>query len=61
MRALRKTIRKDSENLFIVIHGLGSHYAYNYRYPASFDHFQPSDEKNIIQPNLKELKQQYIY
>lgn len=38
----KKIITSDEKKQFIVIHTLGSHYNYMYRYPQSFDHFKPS-------------------
>ncbi|MBX6360604.1 MAG: phosphoethanolamine transferase [Acidobacterium ailaaui] len=48
---LNSVLAKDTlSNLFIVIHMLGSHYNYSYRYPKSFSIFNPSDCKKIIDP-----------
>lgn len=33
---------KGNEKKFIVIHTMGSHFNYSYRYPAGFDSFQPA-------------------
>ncbi len=33
---------KDEDKLLIVLHTLGSHYKYSYRYPEQFDVFKPS-------------------
>lgn len=60
MDDLKNVLKDDKNNLFIVIHTLGSHFAYNYRYPESFDRFRPSDGKFVLQPNKKTLKQIYI-
>lgn len=37
-----KILAKNENKQFIVIHTLGSHFRYNYRYPALFDKFRPS-------------------
>jgi glucan phosphoethanolaminetransferase (alkaline phosphatase superfamily) len=34
----------SKENLFIVVHTIGSHWNYAHRYPKAFDYFQPSGD-----------------
>jgi glucan phosphoethanolaminetransferase (alkaline phosphatase superfamily) len=40
--ALTDVVGQSSGNLFIVLHTMGSHEKYVYRYPPTFDHFLPS-------------------
>jgi glucan phosphoethanolaminetransferase (alkaline phosphatase superfamily) len=40
--ALSQAIEESSTDLFVVLHTMGSHGKYAYRYPPSFDRFQPS-------------------
>lgn len=60
MAKLKSIINSDTGNLFIVLHTLGSHFAYNFRYPENYDYFRPSEGKKVLQPNDKNLKQIYI-
>jgi glucan phosphoethanolaminetransferase (alkaline phosphatase superfamily) len=39
---LDEVLAKNDSKALIVIHTLGSHFRYNYRYPASFETFKPS-------------------
>lgn len=39
---LDKILEKNEQKQFIVIHTLGSHFRYNFRYPESFNKFKPS-------------------
>ncbi|MDR2621285.1 MAG: phosphoethanolamine transferase [Dysgonamonadaceae bacterium] len=39
---LDEVLAKNDSKALIVIHTLGSHFRYNYRYPASFEVFKPS-------------------
>jgi len=39
---LREAVASSSRDLFIVLHMMGSHTAYDYRYPASFARFIPT-------------------
>ena len=41
LEPLRKALQSPARNLFIVLHMMGSHIAYNFRYPPSFKRFQP--------------------
>ena len=40
--ALQRSITESSQNLFIVLHTMGSHGKYGFRYPEKFDRYQPS-------------------
>lgn len=37
-----EVLAKDEKKVLIVMHTLGSHFRYNFRYPESFNRFQPS-------------------
>ncbi len=39
---LREILDKKEQKQFIILHTIGSHYRYNYRYPKSFEKFTPS-------------------
>jgi len=39
---LRDALHDSTSDLFIVLHMMGSHLGYDYRYPASFKHFRPT-------------------
>jgi glucan phosphoethanolaminetransferase (alkaline phosphatase superfamily) len=39
---LDEVLAKNDSKALIIIHTLGSHFRYNYRYPASFEAFKPS-------------------
>lgn len=60
MSYLKQVVKEDTSNLFIIIHTLGSHFAYNFRYPANYNYFHPSEGKKILQPDNKSLKEVYI-
>ncbi|MBF0457459.1 MAG: phosphoethanolamine transferase [Nitrospirae bacterium] len=58
---LKKIISESKSNkLFIVLHTIGNHYRYDFRYPAEFDVFKPSmkgrDDVRINDPASKEIK-----
>lgn len=57
---LKDIIEKDTGNLFIIIHSMGSHFAYNQRYPDNYNYFRPSGGKKLFQSGLSSLKQEYI-
>jgi len=40
--ALQRSIAESSQNLFVVLHTMGSHGKYGFRYPEKFDRYQPS-------------------
>ncbi|MDR3218605.1 MAG: phosphoethanolamine transferase [Dysgonamonadaceae bacterium] len=58
---LEEVLKKDEKKVFIVLHTLGSHFRYNFRYPGEFEVFQPCLEGafdyNLISPKNK---QQFI-
>lgn len=39
---LKNAINKDAKKKFIVIHSMGSHFNYSYRYPKDFEFFKPA-------------------
>lgn len=41
--ALAKALRSTRGNLFVVLHMLGSHDYYDFRYPPAFAHFKPTE------------------
>ncbi len=43
---------KKSEKRFFVIHTLGSHFRYNYRYPSNFEVYKPNMDKTFSLINL---------
>lgn len=48
---LRKALRSSSQDLFIVLHTMGSHDNYDMRYPPQFERFKPifsDDHGNVI-------------
>jgi glucan phosphoethanolaminetransferase (alkaline phosphatase superfamily) len=42
IQPLRRVIASGPENLFIVLHMMGSHRKYDYRYPSGFAHWEPT-------------------
>lgn len=42
LEPLKQALQSGSQNLFIVLHTLGSHENYAYRYPEAFDKYKPS-------------------
>jgi glucan phosphoethanolaminetransferase (alkaline phosphatase superfamily) len=48
--ALRNALRSSDNDLFIVLHMMGSHLQYDFRYPRQFAHFRPlqSDAKGSV-------------
>jgi len=49
LEPLRKILAKPSERRqLIVLHTMGSHYNYQYRYPPEFDSFEPSLAKDTL-------------
>lgn len=58
---LDKVLASGKNKLFIVIHTLGSHFRYNYRYPASFAKFQPAIQENFDYNEIgKDKKELFI-
>ncbi len=52
---------KSTTKKFIVIHTLGSHFRYNYRYPDNFEAFKPTLSKTLsLSGNSIKLKQENI-
>lgn len=58
---MEAVLKKDEKKVFIVLHTLGSHFRYNFRYPEKFEVFEPCLEGafdyNLISPKNK---QQFI-
>lgn len=56
--ALRKLLAENqSPRRFIVIHTMGSHEVYRFRYPPEFSQFQPAstgDDYNFVSPGIRE-------
>jgi glucan phosphoethanolaminetransferase (alkaline phosphatase superfamily) len=52
---LQAAIRGSGRDLFIVLHTLGSHENYAYRYPEAFDVFKPS-LKRVKNPNIDDVR-----
>lgn len=46
---------KSSNKKFIIIHTLGSHFRYNYRYPESFNKFKPSLSRELSLENTSDI------
>lgn len=42
LQPLRDVLQGSDRNLFVVLHMMGSHEKYDYRYPPSYKHFQPT-------------------
>lgn len=57
--ALTKIIDQSTGNLFIVMHTMGSHAKYAYRYPSAFDQFLPSVESSTDAPYEERLLNSY--
>ncbi|MCG6550687.1 MAG: phosphoethanolamine transferase [Candidatus Magnetominusculus sp. LBB02] len=58
---LKKLISETgNKKLFFVLHTIGNHYRYDYRYPDNYDIFKPSmkgkDDVKINDPSTKEIK-----
>lgn len=53
-------IRTSKENLFIVLHTMGSHWEYSKRYPDHEDYFTPSGKTTSINPPKAEKKEAII-
>ncbi|MGB0891757.1 MAG: phosphoethanolamine transferase [Flavobacteriaceae bacterium] len=46
---------KSTNKKFIVIHTLGSHFRYNYRYPESYNKFKPSLSRELSLENTSDI------
>lgn len=46
---------KSTNKKFIIIHTLGSHFRYNYRYPESFNKFKPSLSRGLSLENTSDI------
>ena len=57
--SLDEILSQDEDKIFIVLHTLGSHFRYNFRYPSTFEKYQPSlkgaFDYGIISVKNKEL------
>jgi len=53
---LDEILKDDYEKKFIIIHLVGSHYRYNYRYPEAFESFKPTLEKGLSIENFSNYK-----
>ena len=53
---LDEVLNDDYKKKFIIIHLVGSHYRYNYRYPEAFESFKPTLEKGISIENFSNYK-----
>jgi glucan phosphoethanolaminetransferase (alkaline phosphatase superfamily) len=49
-------LKEDFQKKFIIIHTVGSHYRYNYRYPDTFEKFKPTLKKGISIENFSNFK-----
>jgi len=43
LKPLRETLHGSNENLFIVVHLMGSHQTYDYRYPIAYKRWRPTE------------------
>jgi len=57
---LRRALSSPARNLFIVLHTMGSHTSYDFRYPVEFKRFQPviSDSKAAV-PDVNSVVNSY--
>lgn len=49
-------LNDSNQKKFIIIHSVGSHFRYNYRYPGKFKHFLPTLEKGLSIENTTGYK-----
>jgi glucan phosphoethanolaminetransferase (alkaline phosphatase superfamily) len=56
---LRDAIHSRAGNLFIVLHAMGNHGKYAYRYPPDFDRFHPSQTDGSTAPAEVQLANSY--
>ena len=45
-------LKDDAQKKFIILHTVGSHYRYNYRYPDAFEKFKPNLKKGLSVENF---------
>lgn len=59
--ALQRAIQESEGDVFVVLHLMGSHMDYDYRYPAEFTHFRPtqSDKKDASLPTHEKILNSY--
>ena len=60
----KKLIKNTSTDLFVVVHTMGSHWRYKYRYPKEYDIFRNADEKkssNRINGLIDEYDNSILY
>jgi glucan phosphoethanolaminetransferase (alkaline phosphatase superfamily) len=50
IRILETVVKKDTGNIFAVVHTLGSHYDYDARYPRAYNIFKPSAKGGYVRP-----------
>lgn len=50
---LDQIIKSNKQKIMVVLHTMGSHFRYNFRYPANFDHFKPSFKNTIEYSAMK--------
>ena len=55
LQPLREALHDSNHDLFIVLHMMGSHLSYDYRYPATFKHFRPtySDQDESVPQGMR--------
>lgn len=56
---VKKVLEKEKEDLFIYIHGYGSHFNYKERYPKEFSVYKPDDLKRISELYRPEMLNAY--
>lgn len=49
-------LEDSNKKRFIILHTIGSHFRYNYRYPENFKHFLPTLEKGLSIENTTDLE-----
>lgn len=58
VNSMRAILKESDDNCLFVIHTLGSHYRYTYRYPKSFERFTPvGDESSSIPTDVSQKPQ----
>jgi glucan phosphoethanolaminetransferase (alkaline phosphatase superfamily) len=60
LQPLRGALRDPHRNLFIVLHMMGSHLKYDYRYPPTFKRFRPTQsDRSDGAPNGSRMRNSY--